>query len=110
MHHAMLKRVEAMTFAEVMGTPEATLVTIVESLVELSRDGMPLPQAIQRVNALRNASVMVQAPPEVLDDLRSFLVFRVLAEHGTRVPGITPQWFDEFVPEAFERCGVRAGL
>lgn len=110
LHHSLLKRVDAMSFAEVMATPEATLVTIIESLVELSRQGVPMVTAIGRINAYRNGTVMAQAPPGALDDLRSFLVFRVLAEHGTRAPGITPQWFDEFVPEVFERYGVRTNF
>lgn len=83
---------DALTDAQLTSTPEATLVVIVQSLIELRRAGATAEEAIEAVNAFRQASQPGPGRPPGRADVPTFIAYRVLVEHGRSIPGINGEW------------------
>lgn len=92
LQHRLILQVEALSMVELMGMPEATVLTIVETLADLTQRGVPVANAIFQIERHRSTTVRGPGVPEPHHPV-SFIAYRVLLEHGANVPGLTDAWF-----------------
>ncbi len=69
---------------DVLGAPEASIVTIVESYIQLSRLGFPEPEILRRIEKHRSM-IGSDAIPSPLT-LRSYIRYRVSLEYAQSAP------------------------
>ena len=69
---------------DVLGAPEASIVTIVESYVQLSRLGFPEPEILRRIEKHRSMIGAYTMPSPLT--LRSYIRYRVSLEYAHTTP------------------------
>ena len=69
---------------DVLGTPEATIVTIVESYIQLSRLGFPESEILRRIEKHRSMIGSATMPSPLT--LRSYIRYRVSLEYAHSAP------------------------
>ena len=90
--HLFIRQIEGMTTLQLLSTPEATVLTIMESLADLTNQGVPVGNALFQIERARASIAPGRGVPEPHDPV-TYIAYRVVLEHGGDWPGIGDAWY-----------------